>query len=80
MGIENAVGFDWNSYKSCWEEMFKRLLAYKGENGDCNVRSSYSDKQLPIWIYAQRGSHKKGTFAPEYVERLNAGRFCVEPP
>jgi len=48
--VENVVGFYWNSYKFRWEEMFKRLLAYKGENGDCNVRSSYSDKQLPIWI------------------------------
>ena len=40
----NAVGFDWDPEKFRWEEMFKRLLAYKDDNGDCNVLRSYSDE------------------------------------
>ena len=40
----NAVSSDWDPAKSRWEEMFKRLLAYKDDNGDCNVLRSYSDE------------------------------------
>lgn len=50
--------------------MFKLLVAYKDENGDCAVPSGYPDKQLGWWVRNQRGFYRKGTLDTKYVERL----------
>ena len=75
----DAIGFDWDPIGSLWELMFKRLVAYEAENGDCDVPQNYSDKQLARWVSGQRTSYKQETLSPEHIERLNAIAFDWDP-
>jgi len=45
-----------------WEEMYERLVAYKKEHNDTNVRQRYKkDPQLGIWVNNQRARKKNMT-------------------
>lgn len=51
----NEVGFVWDSHQAKWEQMFRELLDYKKENGDCDVPAKYPpNKALGLWATRQR--------------------------
>jgi len=64
------LGFVWDPIGESWDEMFRRLLAYKQERGDCQVPQNYSDKQLANWVGVQRKVKKTGRLDPARVQRL----------
>jgi hypothetical protein len=37
-----------------WDELYKALVVYKEENGDCEVPAKYKDSGLSWWIARQR--------------------------
>ena len=63
-----------------WDEMYGRLLAYRDEQGDCNVQQNYDpDLQLGRWCSTQRRTKKIGTLSMERTARLDALGFVWEP-
>lgn len=62
-----------------WEEMYERLMEYKGHYGDTNVPRLYEqDSQLGKWVYDQRQAHKDKKLSDECVSRLNSIGFNWE--
>ena len=53
----DALGFDWDPFKTRWEEGFERLKAYVKERGHCRVSLEYKTKDgypLGGWLGNQR--------------------------
>ena len=74
----NRIGFEWNLYSSAWEEMFSQLLAFKKENGHCNVPNQVSEyRQLRDWVSNQRS--RKDNLNPGYKNRLEKLEFDWTP-
>ncbi len=68
--LEN-IGFVWSTLESQWEEMFAALKEYKKAHGDCNAPQDWAEnKQLGIWVSAQRMSFKKGRLSEDRIKRL----------
>jgi predicted helicase len=44
-----------------WDEMFGRLLRFRGTHGHCRVPLTYKDKKLGKWVQHQRSFANKGT-------------------
>lgn len=55
--------------------MFRRLVAYQAQHGNCNVPTGYSDQQLGGWVTAQRMAKKRGKLSPERERRLTDTGF-----
>lgn len=59
-----------------WEDMFRRLMLYKAQHGDCLVPNRYSnDRQLGAWVSTQRRNFGKGVLAAARKARLDAMGF-----
>jgi hypothetical protein len=55
-----------------WEDMFRRLMLYKSQHGDCLVPNRYSnDRQLGAWVSTQRRNFGKGVLAAPRKARLD---------
>lgn len=72
----NGINFNWDSKAkdaNRWEEMFKQLLAYKAENGDCKVPTTWKDSKLVNWVTGLRRAkrYKRKSLSPEQIRRLN---------
>jgi len=68
----NDAGFIWNTLDSTWEEMFKELVIYKRDNGNCLVsRSNPKYKKLGLWCNSQRVNKKLGILSEDREIRLN---------
>mmetsp|Transcript_24901 Transcript_24901/g.57461 ORF Transcript_24901/g.57461 Transcript_24901/m.57461 type:complete len:1213 (-) Transcript_24901:347-3985(-) len=53
------VGFKWEDAPR-WEERFGELVAYREENGDCQVPARFVDNpQLGTWVTNQRAQYKQ---------------------
>ena len=59
--------------------MFGRLVEYRGEHGNCNVPSTFDDKQLSAWVDSQRQAYRKGKLDKWYVDQLNQIGFDWDP-
>ena len=56
-----------------WDELFRRLQAYKKKNGDCQVPGRYNkDPQLGRWVLWQRQLFKKGKLRTDRKKRLES--------
>ena len=70
------IGFIWDVFDVAWEEMFKRLVAYKNTKGDCNVPNDWSENPtLGNWVCTQRIFRKKGKLDENRIQRLDAIGF-----
>jgi len=59
-----------------WDEMLKRLKAYKRQNGNCSVPSNYTeDKELAGWVTRQRVAFKANKLAAERKKKLDSLDF-----
>jgi len=75
-----SIGFIWKTGDDQWNHMFKKLKAYKFENGDCLVPQLYAkDKQLGIWVMNQRREHEANTLTAERKAKLDLIGFVWEP-
>jgi hypothetical protein len=73
----DALGFAWDQCAPvAWEENFAKLVAYKGEYGDCNVPQRWAeDPQLANWVATQRKC-KKGLDRGELNSGMTAARVA----
>lgn len=61
-----------------WNEMYARLVSYRGLHGDCLVPREYSeDKELARWVEEQRLGLKSGSIHPSRIDRLDAIGFLM---
>ncbi len=71
-----AIGFVPNRFNARWEEMFRRLVAYKKLYGDPNVPRVYEkDAQLAQWVLNQKDAFREGKMKPERQIKLEAIGF-----
>ena len=64
-----SLGLDWRvrEKRASWDQMLRRLVAYKQQNGNCNVPQCYpQDKSLEISVNTQQSALKH---APENTWR-----------
>jgi hypothetical protein len=73
------LGFDWDPYKTDWDEGFEYLVAYKKEYGDCliQVETRYCGYKLGKWVRTQRASYDQLT--PERLKLLDGLGFVRNP-
>ena len=72
----NSVGFDWDYFKTQWEECFLYLKNFVLEEGHAIVPRSYKTKDgfaLGNWVSAQRTNKKK--IKPERKSKLDSLGF-----
>ena len=79
----NRIGFTWSIvHRSSkdhqnWEQLFKKLEAFKKKHGHCNVPRSYPlDQQLAYWVDRLRSRKRKCTLDRKTIRRLNELGFC----
>ena len=72
----DAIGFVPNRFNARWEEMFRRLVAYKRTFGDSNVPRVYEkDPQLAQWVLNQKDAFREGKLKPDRQIKLEAIGF-----
>lgn len=68
----NSIDFIWDKKEFLWNSKYKKLIAYKDENGHCNVPCRYkNDPSLGEWVSTQRDKYKKGGMSKNKIDRLN---------
>ena len=70
-----ALGMVWDRLEQAWEAGFRRLEAYKADNGDCLVPKRYETAdgfKLGIWVGNQRQKYqgKQGGLSESQQSRL----------
>lgn len=69
-----SIGFEFEISKSKndkeWEDMFSKLLDFKGIFNHVNVSSRYEDKKLANWVNSQRKAYKAGKLDSYRYEKL----------
>ena len=66
-----AIGLEWDTLISAWEERFRELELYKAKHRDCNVPQVWKDApELGVWVSRQRRLKNKGKLTAEREERL----------
>ena len=72
----NQIGFVWAPADRVWDDLYQRLVKYKGKHGDCDVPSSCpADPRLAHWVVNQRHRKKQGSLSDERVRLLTALGF-----
>lgn len=67
-----ALGFDWNTIISAWENNFRALVEYKKIHGDCNVPRDWAENpSLGVWVVTQRRARVAGKLSKENITRLS---------
>jgi superfamily II DNA or RNA helicase len=75
-----ALGFVWDPYDASWVEMFAALVAFKDENGHCNVPATYpANPTLGNWVPTQRSAKKRGKLSPERIQQLETLGIMWDP-
>jgi hypothetical protein len=73
----NELGFLWAPFETAWEDMFRQLLAFKKEHGDCNVPQRYRTiPSLASWVNGQRTAKSLGELSLERARRLEKVGFA----
>ena len=74
----DELGFTWAfSPPASWEQRFSELLAYRQEQGNCNVPQHWApNKQLGKWVNTQRTAYKRGKISPEKQKLLEEIGFA----
>ena len=68
------IDFIWNVPEYVWQNHFEKLVAYKIQNGHCNVPYSFGDG-LGGWLYNQRRLYESGKMSEERMHKLEAIGF-----
>ena len=64
--------------KVTWEEMYKRLVAYKKEHNDTKVSRNYAeDIPLGYWVFKQRCAYRNKTMTEKRKHLLDSIGFIV---
>jgi hypothetical protein len=75
-----SIEFDFDLRKTQWDKMYQSLVAYKKENGDCNVPLGFNTNlELAIWVGNQRTKMKRGKLSEERRKRFDAIGFDFDP-
>jgi hypothetical protein len=73
----DSIGFVWKIHDIVpWEEMFRRLVAYKNKHKSTNIPFRYeADPRLGQWVSTQRKCHSNKTLSIERINRLDSVGF-----
>ena len=72
----SALGWEWAPHISSWEQMYRRLMAYKKQHGHCNVPfTGKKSKRFTSWISRQRVAKATNQLSPERIRQLDALGF-----
>eukprot|EP00550_Attheya_septentrionalis_P011159 CAMPEP_0198303598 /NCGR_PEP_ID=MMETSP1449-20131203/56968_1 /TAXON_ID=420275 /ORGANISM="Attheya septentrionalis, Strain CCMP2084" /LENGTH=624 /DNA_ID=CAMNT_0044006093 /DNA_START=150 /DNA_END=2023 /DNA_ORIENTATION=- len=81
VGNDPAAAANDSQKSNRWETMYRQLVQYRQEHGDCLVPNRYiKDRQLGEWVSTQRRRRKSGILGQEREERLDALGFRWEAP
>jgi len=69
----DAIGFSWRVIGS-WDDSFNQLVAYKRDNGHCDV-STGENLKLARWVHYQRRLKREKRLSPEKIMRLDTLGF-----
>jgi hypothetical protein len=73
----NDIGFVFSVHDKAWEEMVRRLIAYKDTHGDCAVPAIYPlDPKLGKWVSNVRVKARKGKLSDARNAQLSAIGFA----
>jgi superfamily II DNA or RNA helicase len=65
------LGFDWDPYRTQWEQRFAELEAYQRSNGHCDVPYENDDQsKLGVWLALQRTANRAGQLSQDRAKRL----------
>ena len=65
------LGFNWDPLDVVWNQRITELLAFKKQNGHCNVPSGSCDNpRLASWVGAVRYSYKNGKLTQDKIQQL----------
>jgi Helicase associated domain len=70
----NSLGFDWDPFKTDWEEGFEHLTAYVNEYKHCRVPHAF---RLGGWVLKRR--QKRDKLSTQQQSRLDALQFDWDP-
>jgi hypothetical protein len=81
IGHLDSIGFVWKINDLVpWEEMYKRLIAYKKKHKSTNVPAKYKkDPRLGYWVRHQRSFYNNKTLSIERINRLELIGFVWDP-
>jgi superfamily II DNA or RNA helicase len=68
--LDQLSGWAWDPHDDQWERNFTRLGEFEEANG--HARVPRSDKQLGVWVQAQRAKFLKGTIENDRRQRLES--------
>ena len=75
----DSIGFVWElstRNKATWEEMYKRLVAYKKEQNTSQVLTKYNaDIPLGSWVHNQRNLYRNNKMTEERKQLLDSVGF-----
>ena len=63
------------AYDDRWAKNLQKLIEYRNEFGDCNVRD---DVKLSKWCENQKGAYKRNKLSQERIDRLKDVGFSFE--
>ena len=74
----NKIGSKWRIEKNdgylrddeTWNAMFQRLVQFKEEHGHVNVLTTGEDKDLGVWLSAQRLTHRRNRLEKTRARKL----------
>ena len=79
----DELGFRWRVSGPSWEDMFAKLVEFKGSRGHCNVPQNWrEDRRLGKWVNTQRTRNKRGKLRPQRKQQLDQLGFVwnAAPP
>jgi hypothetical protein len=81
IGRLDSIGFVWKINDLVpWEEIYKRLVAYKKKHKSTNVPWMYeADPKLGLWVSKQRQFYNSKTLSIERINRLELISFVWDP-
>ena len=75
-----ALGFEWNTFSTDWENMFEALKQFYVRFGHCRVSERNTlVSNLPHWCSRQRKQFSKGQLSQDQISRLEALEFEWDP-
>jgi hypothetical protein len=75
IALLGSIDFAWD----VWDEMYRRLCAYKEQHDSAEVSKYDQDRALRNWANSQRTIHKKGDLLQKREDLLNKIGFIWDP-
>jgi len=71
------IGFSFNVIDTRWSEKYEEMVAFKEENGNCDLPLGHS---LYAWVMYQKQAFKSGKLAEDRIDLLRQINFNLDRP